>query len=47
MFNSTGNIDTLKIMDMVGIEKEDQLFCFDLIQAARNEVLYERSIKNA
>lgn len=38
VFNVIEN-DPFKIMDMIGIEKDDRLFCLDLIQGARNEVL--------
>jgi hypothetical protein len=33
------NIEPFRIMRLVGIKKEDRLFCLDMIQAARNEVL--------
>lgn len=36
------NVDPFKIMDMLGID--DQLFCLDLIQSTRNEVM---KVKNA
>ena len=33
------NIEPFKIMRLVGIEKADRLYCLDMIQAARNEVM--------
>jgi hypothetical protein len=42
VFNVLENVDPFKIMNMLGIK--DQLFCLDLIQSARNEVM---KVKNA
>ncbi len=39
MFNSIENIDPFRIMKMVGVHKDDRLFCLDLIQVTRNEVM--------
>jgi hypothetical protein len=39
VFNIMENIEPFKIMRLVGIEKADRLYCLDMIQAARNEVL--------
>lgn len=36
------NVDPFKVMDMLGIE--NKLYCLDLIQGARNEVM---RVKNA
>lgn len=32
------SVDAFKIMDMVGINKTDQLFCFDLINVAKSKI---------
>jgi len=39
MFNSIENIDVFKIMELVGIDDRDRLYCLDLIQPVRNEVM--------
>lgn len=39
MFNSIENLEPFRIMRMVGVYKKDRLFCLDLIQAVRNEVM--------
>jgi hypothetical protein len=39
VFNSIENIDPFRIMKMVGVHKDDRLFCLDLIQVTRNEVM--------
>lgn len=43
VFNVIENIDPFKIMDLVGIK--DQLYCLDLIQSARNEVMEIKRLK--
>lgn len=32
-------VDSFKLMDAIGIDKKDQLYCLDLVQAARVRVL--------
>lgn len=44
VFNVLEHIDPFKIMDMLGVD--DQLYCLDLVQTARNEVLKVRRAKN-
>ena len=34
-----------KIMDLIGIEKEDQLFCVDMIQKAYHSAIEKRREK--
>jgi len=46
MFGQIEKPDTFKIMDLVGIKEEEQLYCFDLINHARNEVLKAREVKS-
>ena len=46
MFGLIEKPDIFKIMGLVGIEKEEQLHCFDLINNARNEVLKSREVKS-
>jgi len=38
-------LDVFKIMELVGIKEDEQLYCFDLINHARNEVLKSREVK--
>jgi len=45
MFGQIEKPDTFKIMDLVGIKEEEQLYCFDLINHTRNEVLKAREVK--
>ena len=44
VFNVLENVDPFKIMDMLGVK--DQLYCLDLIQSARNEVLEIKRLRN-
>lgn len=44
VFNVLENVDPFKIMDMVGVK--DHLYCLDLIQSARNEVMEIKRLKN-
>lgn len=44
VFNALENIDPFKVMDMLGVK--DKLYCLDLVQTARNEVLNVRKAKN-
>jgi len=46
MFGLIEKPDIFKIMGLVGIEKEEQLHCFDLINHVRNEVLKSREVKS-
>jgi len=39
VFSTIENIDVFKIMRMIGIAKKDRLYCLDLVQLARNEVM--------
>jgi len=39
------NLDVFKIMDMVGISQEDRLYCLDLVQGAKSEVMKDRQFK--
>ena len=38
--------DIFKIMELVGVDGKEQLYCFDLINNARNEVLKLREVKS-
>jgi len=42
MFGSIENQNIFTIMDLTGINKIDQLFCLDLINITRSEVLRHR-----
>ena len=44
VFNVIENIDPFKIMSMLGVE--DQLYCLDLIQSARNQVMELKRAEN-
>ena len=46
IFGSIERLDMFKIMGLVGIEKEEHLYCFDLINHARSEVLKSREAKS-
>lgn len=46
MFGMIERPDIFELMRLIGIEKEDHLFCFDLINNARNEVLAARGVKS-
>ena len=46
MFGPIEKPDIFKIMGLVGIENEEQLYCFDLINSARSEVLKSREVKS-
>lgn len=43
-FGAIETIDVFKIMDLVGIKKEDCLYCLDLIQNARSEVMVNKQL---
>lgn len=43
VFNVIENIDPFKVMDLLGVK--DQLYCLDLIQSARNEVMEIKRLK--
>ena len=45
MFGPIEQPDIFELMRLIGIEKEEHLFCFDLINNARNEVLISREVK--
>lgn len=45
MFGQIEKPDIFELMRLTGIEKENHLFCFDLINNARNEVLKAREVK--
>ena len=45
MFGTIEQPDIFELMRLIGIKKEDHLFCFDLINNARNEVLKAREVK--
>ena len=47
MFGSIENIDVFKVMEIVGIKKEDQLHCLDLIQGVRGAVMADKQLKRA
>ena len=44
VFGMIENVDVFRIMKLVGIKQEDQLFVFDLISSARNEVLKRNEV---
>ena len=46
MFGQIEKPDIFKIMGLVGIKEEEQLYCFDLINYARNEVLKSREVES-
>ena len=39
VFNVIDNVDSFRIMKMIGIHKDDRIRCLDMIQGARNEVM--------
>ena len=45
VFGSIENIDVFKVMELVGVKKEDQLHCLDLIQAVRGEAMRDKQLK--
>ncbi len=45
MFGPIENPDIFSVMELVGIERENQLFCIDLVNIARIEVLKTREVK--
>jgi hypothetical protein len=45
VFSSIENVDVFKVMELVGIKKEDQLYCLDLIQLVRGEVMRLKFLK--
>ena len=47
MFGTIENIDVFRVMDLVGVKKEDQLQCLDLVQAVRGEVMKDQQLKKA
>ena len=44
VFGAIENVDVFKIMKLIGIKQEDQLFVFDLIGSVRNEVLKRNEV---
>ena len=46
VFGVIENLDPFKVMKMVGIAENERLFCLDLIQNARSEVMRSRNAKN-
>lgn len=40
------NLDVFKIMDIVGIMPEDRLYCLDLVQGAKSEVMKDKQFKD-
>jgi len=46
MFGSIEQPDIFELMRLIGIKQEDHLFCFDLINNARSEVLKAREVKS-
>ena len=40
------NINTFQIMELVGIRNDEKLFCLDLIQYARSEVMRAKNAEN-
>jgi len=45
MFGPIEQPDIFELMRLMRIIKEDQLFCFDLVNTARNEVLKSKATK--
>jgi hypothetical protein len=45
MFGAIENQDAFKIMDTLGIKPDERLYCLDLIQAAKGEVMRDKQIK--
>ena len=45
IFGAIENMDAFKIMDMVGIKQEERLYCLDLVQGARSEVMRDKQLK--
>ena len=45
MFGPIEQPDIFELMKLIGIKKEDQLLCFDLVNTARNEVLKSKEVK--
>ncbi len=45
VYNSLDNICPFTVMKMIGIKKQDHLYCLDIIQSVRNEVLRVQNIK--
>jgi len=39
-------MDIFKLMELVGIQKEDTLYCLDLVQFAKSEVMRIRFAKD-
>jgi len=45
VFGVIENIDPFQVMGLVGIEEDEKLFCLDLIQNARSEVMKSQNAK--
>jgi len=45
MFGSIENLDVFIIMDMVGIGSDERLYCLDLVQGAKGEVMKDKQLK--
>jgi len=45
VFGMIEHIDPFRVMDLVGIHEDERLFCLDLIQNARSEVMKAKSDK--
>jgi len=45
VFGVIENIDPFKVMNLVGIEDDEKLFCLDLIQNAKSEVTRSKNAK--
>ena len=45
VFGMIEHIDPFQIMDLVGIQENEKLFCLDLIQNAKSEVMRARNAK--
>ena len=46
VFGVLENIDPFHVMELVGIQENGKLFCLDLIQNARSEVMRAKNAKN-
>jgi len=45
MFGAIENLDVFIIMDMVGIGSDERLYCLDLVQGAKGEVMKDKQLK--
>jgi len=45
VFGEIENVDIFRVLELVGIKKEDYLYCLDLVQSARGEVTTNKQLK--